>query len=211
MPDPSQTLQTPEIRPRLAKLFRTYFYPPSLALRIDKIILQESNRNKRDESRQDGHLSDDDNAEAYRLFIGDSVLIMQALLQSRLLPLLDAEDIKAGNIIILKEFKIKRAKRLNGQGEVMFLGVSDCNIICSTTVSQQVESGKRLASEVFKEDQELDSIRSKQPRLDSSVRNSQRAGQLQNQFQEHVNNNSDESDFYAFETTTFDSHQLGHK
>jgi hypothetical protein len=61
-----------------------------------------------------------------RFYVTDGQLSIQALLTPELLA---ATRVSAGDFIEVTEFAVRKAKKLNGDGKVIFLGVQDCSLI----------------------------------------------------------------------------------
>ncbi|KAK4696051.1 hypothetical protein P7C71_g1805, partial [Lecanoromycetidae sp. Uapishka_2] len=63
--------------------------------------------------------------EAYRLFLTDRDTTIQGLLRRRLHKIINRLDIREGSYVVLKDYKLATAKRLNGEGDVVYLAISD--------------------------------------------------------------------------------------
>ncbi len=197
------------IRPCLAELFRTCVYPPTLALRIEKILTEGAGSHDQEGgSLEHEYLYGEEERRTYRLFLSDGVLVVQALLESRLLLSINPEDVVAGSIILLKKFRVKRAKRLNGQGKVVFLGIADCDLISPEPQAQQAQMKKRSAIEDFEEHQEGQIMPSKKVKLTTA--SAEQSFQLKNSQRKHAESvrSSQESDSDGFETISLDHGKL---
>ena len=130
---------TPVLRPCIADLLRTGVYPPLLLLRVEKIAVVTV--------KEDINLSatssalDADGRQTYRLWLGDGELMIQALLELQIMPIFVLEGISEGSLIEVTRYTVQSAKRTNGQGEVLFLGVTN----------YRVPSGSRPATAAKKE------------------------------------------------------------
>lgn len=198
------------VRPCLAELFRTCVYPPSLALRIEKVLLAGAgNHNQKDEpSEHECSSGDEKRRPTYRLILSDGVLVVQALLESRLILLINPEDVVAGSTIVLKRFRIQRAKRLNGQGKVVFLGIADCHLIPSEPQAQQTQTKKRSAIEESEEEPEGQIMSRK--RLKRCTSSAEQSLELKNSRKRHAESveSSQDSDSDDFETIPIDRRKL---
>lgn len=104
------------MRACLAELLRTAHHPRSLLLRIEKIVPQ---RVSDDKTRGDRAAQ-----KSTRLYLTDEELIVQALA----LPELHL-CIKVGDILDIRRFEVFRARRKTRPGQVLFLGIQDCEVL----------------------------------------------------------------------------------
>ncbi len=197
------------VRPCLAELFRTCVYPPSLALRIEKILIAGAGSHDLEDGVSEHEFSyGEEERRTYRLFLSDGVLVVQALPESRLLLLINPEDVVAGSTMLLKKFRIKRAKRLNGHGEVVFLGIADCDFISPRPQAQQAQTRKRSAIEDLEEHQEGQIVPSKKVEFTTAL--AEESFQLKNSQKRHAESvrSSQASDSDDFETIPVDRRRL---
>lgn len=209
----SEFVEPLDVRPCLAELFRTCVYASAVHLRIEKVVVESHDPDHETESSEEAGSSRIPKRRAYRLFLSDGVLTVQSLLASRLLVMINVEDIVAGNIIVLKKFKIRRAKRVNGQGEVVFLGIADCDILCSPPPSQQqAQTRKRSAAEHRDEDRDEDMIANKKIKSTPSpiAEGSFEVQPVRKRRPEQLKSSQD-SDSDEFETVAFDERELDTK
>lgn len=211
MVDRSAPSGFPNVGPCLAELFRTCVYPACLPLRIEKVLVETCNQNPGIESLKNELPCAEEIKIVHRLFLSDGVLVVQALLENRVLPLINLEDIVAGNTLVLKKLRIERAERLNGQGEVVFLAIADCDIVLSRTHAQQTQTKKRSAIEYLEEEEEEANMPDKKAgSIASSVEGSI---ELKHARKRHAGclKSSQDSDSDDFETITIDRKKLESK
>lgn len=112
MSDTEQKLQ-----PCLAELLRTCMRPESMVLQVDGIVTQEPTVDLGNRSSASAP-----SKTITRFQLTDGELCIQALLQ----PLLLADhDLKVGGRIEVRDFVVRKAKRLNGGGKVIYLNIRD--------------------------------------------------------------------------------------
>lgn len=139
--------QQVELQPSLAELFRTCIHPPVLLLRIDHVErehtregLKESH-NSRD--REDNKLK----GRTARYFLTDGKLLIQALLHRKISHLSESRDVLPGDFLEIYKFDVKKARRVDGEGHVVYLGIKDCQFI-SAAIRVSRDSSTTVASEV---------------------------------------------------------------
>lgn len=181
-------------------------------LRIEKFLVEVRNRDRTDEPCQDEMSPGENTGGSYRLFLSDGVLLVQALLESRLSAMINFEDAVAGNSIILKKFRIRRAQRLNGPGEVVFLGIADCEIVRSDMHAQQTQTKKRPAVE-YLEGKQREWSRLKRAKVRPGASVSQSSSELGNthRWKATHGNPGQDSDSDDFETIVFDHNDIDRK
>jgi hypothetical protein len=174
-----------------------------LHLRIEKVLVDASSKEQNSASSENEMGTGDE--KVYRLFLSDGVLVVQALLQSRLVELISLGDIIVGNTVALKKFKIKRATRLNGQGEVVFLGIADCDIVRLGRNTQQAKREKISSASVdLGQDQLEGNVHVKMAKLvTSSAGGSYERRKARKRPAEQITTTQD-SDSDDFETLTVD-------
>ena len=101
------TLQRPHdvdliLRPCVAELLRTHYYPPKLVLRIEMIQIVDV-RSK----------------QAYNIYLSDGELMFQAILHRSLYPFIITKEVEEGSLVILEKYELEKGMRLNEKGEVM--------------------------------------------------------------------------------------------
>lgn len=142
-----------QVEPQLSELLRTCIYPPSLFLQVKHIKRVDLKHDADDQSDQDRR-QDFDGLHRYaaKLLLGDSELMIQALLHRKISTLADVADLDVGDFVDCRRFTIKRSKRLNGMGTVVYLAIEDCTFIKvpkdedhgeAATPTQQQSAGKR--------------------------------------------------------------------
>ncbi len=103
------------VRPIIRELVRTNLCFPDIQLLVDRICTVK--------------LPPLDDAErsqaAYSLYLTDRVKSIQAVIKSRLHRRIHHGEIKEGSIVVLKDYELAQAKRLNGDGSVVHLKISD--------------------------------------------------------------------------------------
>lgn len=103
-----------ELKPVIRELVRTRVCFPDILLLVDKITVVD--------------LTDSDpntNTGAYQLYLTDGEVTIQALLKRRLHKYVTRDDVYEGSYVVLKEYSLASAKRLNGDGHVRYLAISD--------------------------------------------------------------------------------------
>jgi hypothetical protein len=126
-----------EVYPCIDELLRTGYYPAKLALRVECIVdvpirivpsipLQDPlSSSGEDSGRDTADRSCPPNRRAFRVFLSDGEVVIQALLSNTLHRYVLAGDITEGGIMILEDFEVKRARRVGRKtGEVIYLAVS---------------------------------------------------------------------------------------
>ena len=100
-----------------------------MVLRIDKVVTQETPAS----SDQPGVISS-----LKRYYVTDGRLYIQALLKPSLAA---SYDLKAGDLVEVRDFEIRKAKRLNGDGKVIYLGIQELEILDRDTNKESDEAG----------------------------------------------------------------------
>ncbi|KAK0508452.1 hypothetical protein JMJ35_008728 [Cladonia borealis] len=103
-----------ELKPVIRELVRTRVCFPDILLLVDKVTVVDLT-----------DLKPYTNSGAYRLYLTDGEVIIQALLKRRLHKYVTREDVYEGSYVVLKEYSLASAKRLNGDGNVRYLAISD--------------------------------------------------------------------------------------
>ena len=116
MSDTEQKLQ-----PCLAEILRTCIKPASMVLQVDGIVTQETtvdSGNRSSAPRSSNTIT--------RFHLTDGELCIQALLQPVLLA---HHDPKVGDRIEVRDFVIRKARRLNGSGKIIYLNIQDFAVL----------------------------------------------------------------------------------
>jgi hypothetical protein len=101
------------MQPCLSELLRTAHAPPSLLLRIEKVVATTVATSEAKEATT-----------VSRIYLSDNELVIQALLSPKLqLPVTE------GDVLEIFEFEVKKARRKKLPGHIVFLGISDCEVV----------------------------------------------------------------------------------
>lgn len=134
--------QPQKLRPCIAELLRTCIYPPILVLRVEKILEEEIEESRLRET--EAHITAESGGRkgAFKLYLGDGEIMIQALLAPHLHPLIDLQETTEGSLIELRDYSICKATRRSGKGEVIYLGVEDyvCITLSRPTTSEAHEN-----------------------------------------------------------------------
>ena len=135
-----------KLKPCFAEILRTFVKPPTLVVRVEHVFGKAHPRNRRntpdgrllknDLEEQDAHTfrisenpaHSDTVPDCLRLAVSDGQLQIQAVL-ARHLHKKELLELQKGDLIEVSNFKIGSARRLSGQGRVVFLGVDECEWI----------------------------------------------------------------------------------
>jgi hypothetical protein len=130
------------LQPCIAEVLRTCVHPSTLILRVEK-ILEETIEKVRSNAGPSNDLISHEGRNnglytTYRLYLSDGEDMIQALIAPHLQPLIKLQETTEGSLIELREYKIRRAARLHGKGEVIFLGINDyvCLSLSRPTTSE---------------------------------------------------------------------------
>ena len=102
------------IKPIVRELVRTQACFPHVELLVDRISIIDLPFSNGAESLQ-----------AYRLHLTDREKTIQAVLKRRSHKAITSGEIKEGSIVVLKDYKLARAKRIASDGEVIYLQIAD--------------------------------------------------------------------------------------
>lgn len=134
--------QPQALQPCIAELLRTCVYPPILVLRVEKILEEDIEESRLHETQ--AHITIDSGGRkgAFKLYLGDGEIMIQALLAPHLHPLIDLQETTEGSLIELRDYSIRKATRRSGKGEVIYLGVEDyvCITLSRPTTSEAHEN-----------------------------------------------------------------------
>ncbi|KAK5467179.1 hypothetical protein LTS15_000150 [Exophiala xenobiotica] len=145
-------LQTTKLRPCFAEILRTCVKLPTLVVRVEHVFAghPRSHRHtaedqllQNDLKEQDAHASHRSEATAHRdivpdclrLAVSDGQLQIQAVL-ARHLHRKELLELQKGDLIEVRDFQIRSAPRLSGQGRVVFLAVDACQWIGRDDVNE---------------------------------------------------------------------------
>jgi hypothetical protein len=153
--------QPQPIQPCIAELLRTCVYPPILVLRVEKILEDDIEKPRLDEPEVHNTPKSGVRKSAYRLYLGDGEIMIQALLAPHLHPLIDLRETTEGSLIELRNYSIRKAPRRSGKGEVIYLGVEDlvCITLSRPTTSHAQEDVLENGGGFMIEDDEIDKER----------------------------------------------------
>ena len=137
------------IRPSIAEILRTKVLPASLLLRVVRITAESIAQRKSndDDPASKVRLPGDRQSCAYRLYLSDEELMIQALLHHSLHYCVKTQDIRTGSVLDLKKFTVKQANRLNGQGRIVYFAIDDLEVVPATKLA--VQDGKEGIPETF--------------------------------------------------------------
>ncbi|KAK5265408.1 hypothetical protein LTR96_009311 [Exophiala xenobiotica] len=168
-------LQTTKLKPCFVEILRTCVKPTTLVVRVEHVFAvphPRSHRNtavedqllENDLKEQDAHASHSSEETAHRdivpdclrLAVSDGQLQIQAVL-ARHLHRKELLELQKGDLIEVRDFQVRSAPRLSGQGRVVFLAVDACEWIGRDAVNEiepQFEEG--FVREEIDEDTEQD-------------------------------------------------------
>ncbi|KAK5323937.1 hypothetical protein LTR93_004722 [Exophiala xenobiotica] len=147
-------LQTTKLKPCFAEILRTCVKPTTLVVRVEHVLDRahpRSHRNtavedqvlKNDLKEQDAHASHSSEETAHRdivpdclrLAVSDGQLQIQAVL-ARHLHRKELLELQKGDLVEVRDFQVRSAPRLSGQGRVVFLAVDACEWIGRDAVNE---------------------------------------------------------------------------
>jgi len=122
-----------KVTPCLADLLRTCVHPPALLLQVEHVLCSDEHSYDRghvtaeeDESRQDNEDESGQSIPLYvRLALSDGELQIQALLATNL-QTKELLEVRRGDLLEVKEFRVRKAPRVTGHGSVVYLGIEAC-------------------------------------------------------------------------------------
>ncbi|KAL2057823.1 hypothetical protein ABVK25_001440 [Lepraria finkii] len=103
-----------ELRPIIRELVRTRVCFPDIKLLVDKMTIVKLSATNPAATN-----------EAYRLYLTDGDMTIQALVKRRLHKYLNHLNIREGSYVNLKEYSLATGKRLSGGGGIRYLAISD--------------------------------------------------------------------------------------
>ncbi|KAK5938901.1 hypothetical protein PMZ80_009093 [Knufia obscura] len=148
-----------ELRPQIAELLRTCVHPQSLLLRVAYVELIDVKYDRHEQAASNSTNStqhfDGVHHFTLKFVLTDGELMIQALLHRKLSGLRDAAHIAVGDLLDIRTFAIKKSKRLNGEGHIVYIAIEDCHFLLQPSPKSQ-----RLA----KDEQESANIGSRKRR-----------------------------------------------
>ncbi|KAI4163991.1 MAG: hypothetical protein LQ342_002488 [Letrouitia transgressa] len=130
------------LKPILVELVRTQYCFPNIKLlvdRIDVVTVPEADPATGNE--------------AFKFVLTDGEGSIQALLKRRHYKLVFNEDVREGSFVILRDYHIARGKRLDGNGEVLYLVIEDFFSIGEDGRWQYSSDGEQVDTMISKSSQ----------------------------------------------------------
>ena len=121
--------------PAIAEIVRTRVHPPSLTLRVEKIvetILWKNLLDDKSSGAQNPEYGQKAASKAQRLLLSDGELMIQAVLHESLQYCLHAGEVTEGCLLELIRYKVLRAPRLHGKGQVVYFAIDDLEVVGAT-------------------------------------------------------------------------------
>ncbi|MCJ1324782.1 hypothetical protein MMC10_001444 [Thelotrema lepadinum] len=106
------------LKPVIKEIVRTQFFGNPIKLLVDRIHVVP-------------YRSEDEESQAYRLWLSDTHKTIQTVLKPEIHPYVTSRDICDGSIVLVTKYRLEKAKRLNGEGNVWYLVVEDMESIDS--------------------------------------------------------------------------------
>ena len=127
-----------KLQPCLAELLRTCIKPESMVLQVDGIVTQETTVDLGNRSSASAP-----SKTITRFHLTDGELSIQALLQ----PILLADYVlKVGDRIKVRDFVVRKARRLNHSGKVIYLNIQDFEVLGQHTLEDWYGEGGLVKS-----------------------------------------------------------------
>jgi hypothetical protein len=104
---PTPLFPTSTLHPCIAELLRTQHARPTLTLRISKILITTLGKHK----------------QAYRLLLTDDEIVIQAVLKAEIHRFVITGEVGEGDVILVERYELRKGARVNGEGEIWYLGV----------------------------------------------------------------------------------------
>lgn len=124
------TTSRSQLQPCLAELLRTCVKPKPIVLQIARIVTQETTADDTNPKHRPPHTP--------RFYLTDGELCIQALLQPKLLT---EHEVKVGDIVEVNDFGVRKAKRVNGNGKIVYLGVQNFSVLKETPLQDWADAG----------------------------------------------------------------------
>jgi hypothetical protein len=118
------------LEPCIAELIRTKYHPPSLLLRIEKILTTNVG-----------------DSQAFRLFLSDGELVIQAALKAATHRFVSTGEVEEESVIVVERYRLERGRRLNGKGEVLYLGIENFRPAVQFATTR-IDADKRFPTQV---------------------------------------------------------------
>ena len=106
------------LKPVIKEIIRTQFFGSPIKLLVDRIHVVP-------------YRSDDEESQAYRLWLSDTRKTIQAVLKPEIHPYVTSREICDGSIVLVTKYRLEKANKLNGQGSVWYLIIEDMESIGS--------------------------------------------------------------------------------
>lgn len=124
----------PVLEPQLAELLHTLVHPPWLLLRVVDTQYVELHKTALDTCEISATPQ-----ETVKYLLSDDELTVQALLHRECDKLGIEHNASVDDLIKIHAFELKKSRRINGPGQVVYLLVSDCQFILAEDVDFEVE------------------------------------------------------------------------
>lgn len=129
----SRQQAAPQLKPVIAEILRTCVYPSVINLRVEQVNKQRVEYDDPKNHNRHGNV--------IKTYLTDGELVIQGLLHRNLCALAEVDDLTAGDVIEIHKFVVKKAKRTNGHGDVLYLGIEDCYVL-----KNEAEQDERMAT-----------------------------------------------------------------
>jgi hypothetical protein len=134
---------SPRLRPCIRELLRTCIHPDSLFLRLEKVEIRTLDQDEAEKVDEEQHSTDDsgerNRKETYLLWLGDGELMIQAVLEQPLHYIFETGEGSLGALLDVKQFRVRRGKRINGLEEVVYLAIADYETVLITNPVTQTQ------------------------------------------------------------------------
>ena len=142
---PSQHPET--IQPCIAELLRTCHYPSHINLRVEKILEERCKAGRAGDDNTDPEAPE--SLTGYRLVVSDGQWMINATLNKNLHRLVHRKDLREGSIIALTKYHLERAPRVTGKGQILYLAVTDLEVLAEIDLARQHSAQSRQPKESF--------------------------------------------------------------
>ena len=105
------------LKPVIKEIVRTRFFGKPIELLVERIHVVPYRCEDEDDEEEE--------SEAYRLWLSDGQKTIQAVLKPEIHPFVTSRDIRDGSVVLLTRYELRQAKRLNGEGHVLYLVIED--------------------------------------------------------------------------------------
>ena len=131
--------------PAVAEILRTRVHPASLILRVERIVETPLPKSLVDDGErvvQEYSNGLESTPKVHRLLLSDDELMVQALLHKSLQYCLHSGQVVVGSLLELLRYKVLRAQRLNGKGQVFYFAIDYLEVVGATRPpSREAEIG----------------------------------------------------------------------